>query len=71
MGVNFAPNRSLQKKSANTHHHASHWGKTLQMLPLYKVVCQVISSAVSVADPDPGSGAFLTPGSVIRDPVPF
>jgi hypothetical protein len=22
----------------------------------------------SVADPDPGSGAFLTPGSVIRDP---
>jgi len=23
---------------------------------------------VSVADPDPGSGAFLTPGSVIRDP---
>jgi hypothetical protein len=22
----------------------------------------------SVADPDPGSGAFLTPGSEIRDP---
>ncbi len=22
----------------------------------------------SVADPDPGSGAFLTPGSWIRDP---
>jgi hypothetical protein len=22
----------------------------------------------SVADPDPGSGAFLTPGSRIRDP---
>ncbi len=28
---------------------------------------------ISVADPDPGSGAFLTPGpgSEIQDPVPF
>jgi hypothetical protein len=47
MGVSFAPNHSLQKKSASTHHHVPHWGKTLQLLPLYKVVCQVISSAES------------------------
>jgi hypothetical protein len=26
-----------------------------------------IPAKVSVADPDPGSGAFLTPGSGIRD----
>ncbi len=24
-----------------------------------------------VAEPDPGSGTFLTPGSEIQDPVPF
>jgi hypothetical protein len=28
---------------------------------------QVEGSAASMADPDPGSGAFWTPGSVIRD----
>ncbi len=28
---------------------------------------KVISKKTSVADPDPGSGAFLTPGSGIRN----
>jgi hypothetical protein len=27
-----------------------------------------VTTKKSVADPDPGSGAFLTPGSGIRDP---
>jgi hypothetical protein len=42
-------------------------------LGLGVVVLQVVVQAVllrvgSVADPDPGSGAFLSPGSGIRDP---
>ncbi len=31
----------------------------------WKISCFVVTS--SVADPDPGSGAFLTPGSGFRD----
>ncbi len=34
--------------------------------PLY--LLQLTSVQFSVADPDPGSGVFLTPGSRMRDP---
>ena len=38
----------------------------LAILSMSKKVLILVFS--SVADPDPGSGAFLTPGSGIRDP---
>jgi hypothetical protein len=38
----------------------------LSELPM-TIVSKLISHKISVADPDPGSGAFLTPGSGIRD----
>jgi hypothetical protein len=31
-------------------------------------ICHLLTLPSSVADPDPGSGAFLTPGSRTRDP---
>jgi hypothetical protein len=33
----------------------------------YDPKCDLLIRALSVADPDPGSGAFLTPGSGIRN----
>ncbi len=36
-----------------------------------KPVQYVCTVPCSVADPDPGSGAFLTPGSGIPDPKPI
>ncbi len=45
----------------------SDWRTVLQARRGYFVNNKIKYLWISVADPDPGSGAFLTPGSIVRD----